>query len=233
MSSLPTAVYPRGFSCGQHDKFDFLTDSMDRAFLCIKISEGVNGLSDPKWEKSRILNIDQYPWKNEQHPYTPDVQVRLLHRGHTLYVRFDCWESEIRATYVTPNDPVCRDSCVEFFFMPDVLDNRYLSFEVNPLGTMLIGIGTGGNDIKYLSDDRAQFHIKTHMESGFWQVCYEIPEAFLRKYYGELTTQLRGNFMKCADRSSTPHHGCWNRIETSYPMFHVPEFFGTILLQEH
>lgn len=191
------------------------------------------GLSDPTWDTARVQSIDQYPWKNEEHPYSPMVQVRLLHNGHCLYVRFDCWEEEIRATYTKPNDPVCRDSCVEFFFQPDKSDERYLSFEINPLGTMLIGLGRGGNDITYLTDDRSQFSIDTRLEPHFWQVCYQIPESFLRKYFDSLSTEFRGNFMKCADRSSKPHHGCWNRIETEYPMFHVPQYFGTIVLQQN
>lgn len=205
---------------------------MNRVLLCKKVSERITGLSDPAWDTSQIHYIDQYPWKNAQRPYSPTVQVRLLHNGQSLFVRFDCWEEDIRATYTEPNDPVCRDSCVEFFFQPDRSDERYLSFEINPLGAMLIGLGRGGNDITYLKDDRSQFCIDTLLTPCFWQVCYEIPQSFLGKYFGSLSAEIRGNFMKCADRSSRPHHGCWNLIGTDIPMFHVPQYFGKIVLED-
>lgn len=122
---------------------------------CKNVSKKITGLTDPLWDLAEVHSIDQYPWKNAVHPYSPQVQFRLLHAGQALFVRFDCREDEIRATYQKPNDPVCRDSCVEFFFQPDKSDERYLSFEINPLGAMLIGIGTGGSDITYLTDDSA------------------------------------------------------------------------------
>ena len=206
---------------------------MHKTYLAKKVSHKVNSLSDPAWGLAQVQRIEEYPWKGEANPYSPEkVEFRVLHDGHNLYVRFDTWEEEVRATYTVPNDPVCRDSCVEFFFQPDNADGRYLSFEINPLGTLLIGLGHGIPDIVYLPDDRTQFNIETYREEHYWQVCYEIPEAFIKKFIRTLSPQIRGNFMKCADDSAKPHHGCWSKIDMPHPAFHVPPFFGHITLEQ-
>ena len=106
-------------------------------------------------------------------------------------------------------------------------DPRYLSFEINPLGALLIGLGSTGNNISYLTDSRGQFQIQTACEKGYWQAFYSIPFAFILKYFKNISDTIKGNFMKCADRSVTPHHGCWNLICTDIPMFHVPQYFGS------
>lgn len=203
-----------------------------KEYLCNFIDNENIELDSPCWTVADTQSIDEYPWKNEQRLYEPTSQFKVLHNEEALFIRFDIWEENIRATYTKPNDPVCRDSCVEFFFNPDKNDNRYLSFEVNPLGTLLIGLSTSGKDLVYLEDSREIFDIQCNLKEGFWQVSYKIPFAFIKKYFKNISTTISGNFMKCADLSITPHHGSWNLIETDIPMFHVPEFFGKIKLVE-
>lgn len=199
-------------------------------YQCRYSPEHPLSLHSPGWQRARTGMIDSYPWNPPENGGIPKTQFRLMHSPQGLQLRFDVWERNIRATYQKPNDPVCRDSCVEFFFSPNANDGRYLSFEVNPLGTMLIGIGTGGQDLRYLDTDRSIFGIAATLQAGadFWQVSYQIPHAFIETYFAPLAPVFYGNFMKCADRSPTPHHGCWNPIGTPAPMFHVPAFFGKI-----
>lgn len=191
-------------------------------------------LSSALWEKANAAAIDQYPWHAPDAGH-PASSVRLLHDKEGLWVRFDTEEAHICATYTQPNDPVCRDSCVEFFFTPNLMDEKYLGFEINPLGTLLISVGTGPRDLTYLEDDRSLFPVETSYTgaaSGHWAIQYFIPYAFIRKHFSSVTDTYKGNFMKCADGSPAPHHGCWNRIETERPQFHVPAFFGRIDLKE-
>lgn len=203
-----------------------------REYFCNFTSSEEVGPESSCWENAETALIDQYPWKTGRRPYAPITQVRLLHNGKALFVRFDVWEENILATYTQPNDPVCRDSCVEFFFCPDEADARYLSFEINPLGALLIGLGRSGNDISYLTDSRELFQIQRTCEKSFWQVSYTIPFSFIMTYFDKVSYTISGNFMKCADRSVMPHHGCWNLICTDIPMFHVPRFFGKIELMQ-
>lgn len=205
---------------------------MTKKYQCHFTTSKSAKLESPCWAQAQIQWIDQYPWKSVQRPYTPQAQVRLLHSAQALLVRFDIWEKNIRAVYTQMNDPVCRDSCAEFFFCPTSTDARYLSFEINPLGALLIGLGTSGEDLSFLTDSREIFEVQTVCTEDFWQVAYTIPFAFIRKYFASVSGVMRGNFMKCADLSKTPHHGCWNKICTDIPRFHVPQYFGEIELME-
>ena len=54
----------------------------------------------------------------------------------------------------------------------------------------------------------------------------------MKQFFKELSPQIRGNFMKCADDSAKPHHGCWSKIDMPHPAFHVPPFFGHITLEQ-
>ena len=58
------------------------------------------------------------------------------------------------------NDPVCEDSCVEFFVRPSC-DKRYINFEVSAIGTMLIGLGEGREERLALIPDTAIFKMET------------------------------------------------------------------------
>lgn len=184
-------------------------------------------MREQEWRAEETLQVDCFPW-NGNRADLPETRVRLLHDAEGISVCFRVRETDIVATYTEPNDPVCRDSCVEFFFTPNLTDPHYLSFEVNPLGTMLIGFGTSGQDIRYLSTDRTLFRIEASMEPESWSVQYTIPFSFLRQYFRTVDRHFKGNFMKCADRSAKPHHGCWNLIQTEIPMFHMPQYFGRI-----
>jgi hypothetical protein len=62
-----------------------------------------------------------------------------------LYVHLRATESDIRAEYTEPLSPVCQDSCLEFFFMPEGED-RYFNYEINPNGCLYIGFGHGRSD---------------------------------------------------------------------------------------
>nr|MBO2494948.1 hypothetical protein [Clostridia bacterium] len=85
------------------------------------------------------LVIDNFPWN--ENGYRPRTEVRIFYSETRFYLLFKAFEQEIRAECLNINDPVCTDSCVEFFFNPDPEhDDRYINFEINPIGAFLLGI---------------------------------------------------------------------------------------------
>ena len=68
----------------------------------------------PDWETVPRLAVDRVLWE-------PDCGIRasgqFCHDGENLYVHLRAAEKEIRAEYTAPLSPVCRDSCLEFFFI--------------------------------------------------------------------------------------------------------------------
>jgi len=64
-----------------------------------------------------------------------------------------------------------------------------------------------------------------------WTVQYFVPNELFEAYTGPLAApaqrKWRGNFYKCADKSSHPHWGSWSPIGAALN-FHVPQHFAAI-----
>ncbi len=73
--------------------------------------------------------------------YKPEVSVSVAHGNDHLYLKYFVREDSIRAFYRNSNDPVYKDSCVEFFVSLD--KKTYYNFEFNSLSTCLAGFGPG------------------------------------------------------------------------------------------
>lgn len=196
------------------------------------------------WETVTPVKIGCFPWDTNQ--YRPEVLAWVFYTETHFHVKFAAYETEIRAVNKNYNDPVCQDSCVEFFMNPNPhKDDRYLNFEVNPMGTMLLGIGKNRFNRSHITnlEDFASFAIMTSVSEedvksyggDWWSVQYIIPFAFLEKIYGKLNftsgAKLKANFYKCGDCTAKPHYGCWNRVESPKPDFHRPECFAELLLE--
>lgn len=195
------------------------------------------------WEEIPPLFIDNFPW--DENGYKPKTEVRIFYSDTKFYLLFKVFEYEIRAECVNINDPVCTDSCVEFFFNPaPERDDRYMNFEINPIGTFLLEIGKDRYSRKPINDVSPEmFEIFTSVtkdsvknyKGPLWMVQYSIPFSFIEKYYGKLDfccgKVVKANFYKCGDKTRYPHWACWNKIEAPYPDFHRPEFFGELILR--
>lgn len=181
-------------------------------------------LNSTIWDRANIAMIDNFPWDREG--ARPRTLVRLIDSPGGISIRFEVCEQPILARYKNPNDPVCRDSCVEFFMQPDAQDDRYMNFELNPLGTMLLGIGTGIDDLKFLDNDRDLFSVETNIENTSWTLKLFIPYSFLLEFFKGISNPFRANLQKCTDHSPETHYGCWSPIGTPNPDFHRPEYFG-------
>ena len=194
---------------------------MERQYVISRIKEKQFNWSDvPK------LPIDNILWE-------PDCGIRafarLCYDEEAIYVSLRAAEAEIRAEYTAPLSPVHRDSCLEFFFMPENGD-RYFNFEVNPNGCMHIGFGHNRADRVILTrrDDTEFFRIQPERTSGGWAVSYRIPLLFLRLFYPDFafSGSLRANVYKCGDDTAHPHYLSWNPVTSLQQDFHRLEDFG-------
>ena len=194
----------------------------------------------PVWSELPVAKVSHFPWKTSE--YRPVTIAQLAYTKEELFVRLESYEKEIRAIYEKLNDPVHTDSCMEFFFNPNPSqDDRYFNFEMNPIGTLHIGIGSNRKDRRHIDEvDPQIFQIQTSVtkenikdyKGPSWVLEYKIPFEWIQKYYGEIDFQsghcMKGNFYKCGDKTFHPHFGSWNKIENSKPDFHRPDFFGDL-----
>ena len=128
----------------------------------------------------------------------------------------------------------CRDSCMEFFFMPfPETDANYLNVEINPAGIPHVGLGIGRRPPRrHFTEAVPGMTIHESVYDGeWWALSYVIPMSFIKELFGrELTAgTMRGNFYKCAE-DIHPHFGTWNPVVAEKPDFHRPECFGEIEL---
>ena len=196
---------------------------------CYRISH-VQGAVD--WDRIPKLDLDHILW-------LPDQGVRAFgqfcYEKDMLHVHLRATESDIRAEYTEPLSPVCQDSCLEFFFMPQGED-RYFNYEINPNGCLYIGFGHGRSDSTalYREDIQDLFAIKTDRTEDGWEVYYRIPVTFLQLFYPGYSFSgiLRANVYKCGDLTSHKHYLSWNAVKSEKPDFHRPEDFGMMVFDE-
>ncbi len=196
---------------------------------------------DKFWNNVDYALISNYPW--DDNGYKPEVRVRAIYTNKGISVCFESFETKIKAEYTQQNDPVYNDSCVEFYVNPSPeTDNRYMSFEINSIGTISVGIGTTNSDREkvYVEDPVGFYGIKAsetkesvqNYHKDCWAVSFTVPYELLDKYYTGLDFKtgkvFKGNFNKIGSMPAK-HYGCWNKIENDIPKFHLPQYFGDMI----
>ena len=192
-----------------------------------KIEKSKIGIEDALWDNAEALKIDCTPWKE----YSRDIYVnaKLLYSDKNLMVKFETDEKPLLARKTEDNDSVCCDSCVEFFFKNKENDTEYINIETNPLGTKLIGKGSP-DGLKFL-DDTKEVEAISLIKPDVWNLELIIPWSYAEKYLGKIFDTFYANFYKCGDETVKEHYFCWNEIEYHKPQFHLPEFFGKLILE--
>jgi hypothetical protein len=189
------------------------------------------------WASLAPIPVDRYLWLTNG--YRPLVEARLCWSARFLYVKFRVGEKRAPVRYTKFQDPVYKDSCVEFFVdMFPVRRLGYVNFEMNAAGVLLAAFGPDRDHRKPLwPEDLAGMSVISGEElwpeaGDNWHVEYKVPLALFRKLYGEEVTpghRAAANFYKCGDETAIPHYGAWSPVGTPTPDFHRPEFFGEIV----
>lgn len=203
-------------------------------------SAAATGLPSPtEWTALPFAAIDQY--LTVPNAYQPKAEARLARDDQALYVRLRVAEKDPLITWQQHQDPVYKDSCLEFFVQPNPgISCRYLNFEFNAAGVVLSAFGEGRHDrIPLLAADLDKLVIEPQLSAGsqaggqppFWQIVCRIPRILLEQTCGPVDWQaghtMMGNFYKCGDQTAEPHYGCWNLV--AKPDFHRPEDFGRLV----
>jgi hypothetical protein len=196
------------------------------------------------WKHVEAIGIDNFMGRIPD--FKPVVKAKMLYDEENLYVIFHVQDRFVRCITDEINGPVWEDSCVEFFFSPDVeFPERYFNLEVNCAGTPLMHYNiTPRKDIKKLDvEDIKRIEIAHSLpityheitEPVTWTIEYKIPLEILKKY-SKITHPGPGiiwkaNFYKIADKTSNPHYLTWNIVENDKPDFHLPKYFGNIIFK--
>lgn len=182
--------------------------------------------------------LGEVPWA--AFPYHPMVCFKIAHTAVGILLLYEVQEKQVKATYHQANDPVYKDSCVEFFLSFDGLN--YYNLEFNSIGTGLIGFGPmQKSGRKRLSREMVE-QVKTYShiapkttKSGDtqWRLLLHIPLTLFGGHVADGLAGMRctGNFYKCGDDLRDPHYIAWAPIDYPIPNFHLPQCFGELVFQ--
>ncbi len=201
----------------------------------------------PEWKEAHTLSVESFHPQSSNHH--PQVSCKVLYDDVRLYWSFLVRDRYVLAEKLDYQSQVCEDSCVEFFIHPAGASG-YFGFETNCIGTMLLKYiedptrtPTGfvkatdvpasavvGVELWHSISERP--YIPENPEPQDWRVDVSVPFDLFGKYSPIFTrstpgTVWRGNFFKCADKSSHPHWASWSPIGEALN-FHVPHYFGEL-----
>ena len=182
-------------------------------------------------EKAMISN---YKWTEGYAPEAYAQLICILGRGFAL--KMTAVESNPKALYTKFDEPVYKDSCLEFFVSFNNANNKYMNFEMNSNGAFLAAVRTeraNKTSIKMLAPLPK---VKAEKNENGWSVEVFFSNDFIGKTFGKFSfgrgETFKGNFYKCGDETEIPHFGMWAPIDSEKPDFHRPEFFGTFKIEE-
>lgn len=194
----------------------------------------------PQWAAAPPVSLSHF--RPEGTGHRPAVQARLAWSRHALHGVFRVEDRYVLSLHTRPNDPVYRDSCVEFFARP-LRRRSYFHFEWNAGGTLLAGevfnperTAEGFKRGRRLTGEELCLAgavstlpavVDPEVEGPLlWGLGFALPFALLGGVTPEPGMRWRCNFFKCGDATSHPHWASWTRLPERN--FHLPKRFGTL-----
>ena len=192
------------------------------------------------WESIDKAMIDVYLWSDD---YKPEAYAQVVYAAtgdekEGLYAHLVACETNPRAIYHKHNEPVFRDSCLEFFFTMNDAGKPfigYINIESNSDPTTLIGFGKdryGRTPIVEMGFE--PFSVTGKKTDGRWEIFEFVPADALKKIFGitkiDENTHMAANFYKCGGDHPIQPYGSWAPIDSPTPDFHRPEYFGELKL---
>ena len=215
------------------------------------LQETVNAISNPTidadwdkaaWEGGAVLALEHFMGDRPKH--WPEVWAKVAYDGDSIHVIWRVEDNYVVARVTEHQQPVCLDSCVEWFFTPGGTHeaNGYFNLETNCCGVMwLAWHPTEADEVKLPVNDLARIEVAASLpgpiideiaEPTVWTLECHLPLAVLEKYAAVVQPQpgvtWRANFYKCADECSHPHWLTWSPVDWPEPAFHMPGQFGTL-----
>ncbi len=186
-----------------------------------------------EFEKDCFHRLTNYHWESDP-PYRPNTYFKMGVVGEDLVAKLQCYEENPKAIYTERDDPMYKDSCLEFFVAPLEDREEYINVEMNSKGAFLCEFGKGKYDrvfLKTLTDASpiVEAFKGEDMQGAFWGVTVKLTKDFLSEVFKTENidfTTVKANFYKCGDDCENPHYLAFSPVTTLPPGFHNPECFA-------
>lgn len=190
------------------------------------------------FEKCAYTQMRSYHWEATP-PYRPKTFFKIGVVKGELNACLKTYEKEPRALYLNRDEPVYKDSCLEFFVAPVNGRDEYINVETNSKGTFLAEFGKGKYDRKLLSSlssvsPQVSVFFGDDEIGGFWGVRIQLPEKLISEIYGVPEADIKynvikANFYKCGDDCVVPHYIAFSPVGALPPGFHNPDCFAEFI----
>lgn len=151
-----------------------------------------------------------------------------------IVAKLFCRENNPVSLYHNFYDPVYKDSCLEFFFSSKYC-GKYVNCEMNSVGTSLIAVGDNRESRTPIDSFIKIPKIFSKKEFNGWSVTvfWSIDDlnAVLDDFSLGSGDCFYANFFKCGDETEYEHYCSWAPINAPTPNFHLPEFFGKMIIE--
>ena len=192
----------------------------------------IDGVVETKWNDATPASFET-DWSGAKTKTT--TRVRAAWSKGALYV---VWELEGAGIEVDASRPVkaereklYEEDCVELFFTPDpAVRTRYYEIEVGPLGHFFdLGVDrkTSKSDIAWSSRPEIMTKVDRERHRATIEMALRAPEIV-----SALESGKRLPFALYRMEGRAPRlYLAWSPTRTAKPNFHVPESFGTLVLE--
>lgn len=175
------------------------------------------------WEEVEPMWINHALWGTT---YQPECFAKMAYiEKDAIYLNMFVTETNPKAIYTKPQDPVYKDSCMECFLNVNPKQDKYLNIEVNALGTMLVGFGKDRHDRQKIVLENKPFIFKNDRGWGFTLM---LEESDVLSLFGEIADHWKANFYKCGDETDPMHFLSWQEVKEEKPNFHCSQWFGEL-----
>ena len=195
----------------------------------------INRAKTADFSLANVAEISEYRWEKG---YAPKAEARLLYiSGRGFALQMKAYEEDPTAVYGNYNDPVYKDSCLEFFVSFNKNSPKYMNFEMNSRGAFLAAVRTDRKNKTPIHELVSVLpEVKPIKGDGFWGAEAFFTLDFIKQAFGVSRfcrgDVIKGNFYKCGDETPQPHFGMWSPVCTETPDFHRPEYFGELIIGE-
>ena len=189
--------------------------------------------------------IDIENWSGFE--YHPNVEFRIAYSADEIYLQYHVVEPCIKAVYgQDAGSAPYKDSCLEFFCIPDSNNSIYYNLELNCIGKGTFAGGAQRTERTKFTDEVLS-QIRRHStlgsepfgikESNGNPFEYTLTVAIPLKLYSLSEMEplkgrtIKANFYKCGDDMPQKHYLSWNPIGTERPNFHTPQYFGELYFE--
>ncbi|CAM3622967.1 carbohydrate-binding family 9-like protein [Erysipelothrix urinaevulpis] len=177
-------------------------------------------------EDVKPLKLNHVLWNSIK---SVDTTLKLAFDDNYLYLEMRAHEQEPLTRYYKDQDPVYKDSAMEFFLSFD--QKSYFNFEFNRTGALLAQYGTTEERIKISSTNLKRIRRSIVLDKTFWSVRLDIPWLVLANHETiDITKPLWFNAYKISETEENLHFQSLFMIESEKPNFHRPDCFESRML---